>query len=60
MSAILSKTAHLTLAVVLAASLTACGVRGSLVPPEGSKVLIEKSDGDRFPAPAPAEETEEN
>ncbi|MEP0067841.1 lipoprotein [Pyruvatibacter sp.] len=60
MSTALSKTANLTLVVALAVIVSACGVRGSLVPPEGRDVLIEESDGDRFPPPAPAEETEEN
>lgn len=60
MSATFSKTVKLTCVVALAAFVSACGVRGSLVPPEGSGVLIEEPDGDRFPPPAPAEETEEN
>ncbi len=64
MSTTLSKTANLTLLVALAMIVSACGVRGSLVPPEGRDVLIEEPDSDRFPPPAPApdpgEETEEN
>lgn len=63
MSATVSKTAKLTLVVALVAVVTACGVRGSLVPPDGSEVLIEtsnsknKSGSDRFPTPEPVEET---
>lgn len=60
MIATFSKTGKLALVATLAMFLTACGVRGSLVPPEGSDVLIETSDsknnGDRFPAPEPVEE----
>lgn len=63
MSATFSKTVKLTCIVALAAAVSACGVRGSLVPPEGRDVLIETSDskttsaeGDRFPAPEPVEE----
>lgn len=63
MSLTLGTAGKLSLVVALAALVSACGVRGSLVPPEGRDVLIEtsnsknKSDDDaRFPAPEPVEE----
>jgi len=63
MSLTFGMAGKLSLVVALAALVSACGVRGSLVPPEGRDVLIEtsnsknKSDDDaRFPAPEPVEE----
>ena len=63
MSLTFGTTSKLPVVIALAVLVAACGVRGTLVPPEGRDVLIEtldsknKSDDDaRFPAPEPVEE----